>query len=353
MPTKRKTSKQQPQAIKKNQPLKIFFSRYSKFQYQPRKSPIIEFKRLCEEYRWTQDSAEKKTARSDFNDAIKKEFDSLYGSDEKNINNWYKLCHVLRIDPVPNTLKECSAAVLRKHVNLVDLVQGSRARENITIFESEIELSEYTKKTKKFFPKEDAADGGVLRALRRHILVPRESRSREANSLNLKSYHRQLRAFHSRVPIPSRHGGDAPGVSAHWQPYLTMSSPPHAFKFNSPINTPLLCSSPFTQCTTSPNLVPAAAQRGCTTTIPTTQRSSCHVTSHMNHFILANSHDRLYMSYNRLINRIGHMKDILSPTGAPRPRGVGLSHLFQYRPSLPRASLRASMRVRRVPFPVL
>lgn len=168
MPTKRKTSKQ---------PLKIFFSRYSKFQYQPQNSPTVEFNRLCEEYRWKPDSAEKEAARRDFNDAMKKEFDLLYGSDEKNINNWYKLCHVLRIDPVPNTLKECSAAVLRKHVNLVDLVQGSR--ENIPIFESEIELSEYTKENKKFFPKEDAADGGVLRALRRQIWAPRESQSRQ------------------------------------------------------------------------------------------------------------------------------------------------------------------------------
>jgi hypothetical protein len=67
-----------------------------------------------------------------------------------------------------------SQAVSTKHVNLVDLVQGSR--ENISIFESEKGLSEYTKETKKFFPKESAADGGVLRALRRHILVPRESR---------------------------------------------------------------------------------------------------------------------------------------------------------------------------------
>lgn len=40
---------------------------------------------------------------------MKKEFDTLYGSDEKDINNWFKLCHVLRIDPVPDTLKECRA----------------------------------------------------------------------------------------------------------------------------------------------------------------------------------------------------------------------------------------------------
>jgi hypothetical protein len=78
-----------------------------------------------------------------------------------------------------------------KHVNLVDLVQGFRA--NIRIFKSEKELSDYTKETRKFFPKEDAVDGGVLRALRRHILVPREGRSRRGQlSQSGNSYHRQL-----------------------------------------------------------------------------------------------------------------------------------------------------------------
>lgn len=66
------------------------------------------------------------------------------------------------------------------------------------------------------------------------------------------------------------------------------------------------------------------------------------------HDLLVNSHDRLDMSYHRLINRVGHMKDILRPTGVLFPRGVGLSPLFQYSSSLPRAS----MRVRRVIFPV-
>jgi hypothetical protein len=61
-------------------------------------------------------------------------------------------------------------AVLKKHVNLVDLVEGSR--ENIPIFKWEEDLCVYTNVTGKFFPKEDAADGGVLRALRRHVLTP-------------------------------------------------------------------------------------------------------------------------------------------------------------------------------------
>jgi hypothetical protein len=66
-------------------------------------------------------------------------------------------------------------AVLKKHVNLVDLIEGSKKQ--VQIFKTEQELSEYTKRTAKFFPKENAVDGGVLRALRRHILAPRQDRN--------------------------------------------------------------------------------------------------------------------------------------------------------------------------------
>jgi hypothetical protein len=125
MATSAQTSKQRPD-INMNQPLETFFSRYSKFQYQPQNSPVTEFNRLCEEYQWEQRGAEKKHARREFNIAMKKEFDSLYGSDEKSINNWYKLCHVLRINPAPKTLKECRAvsAPLRGSFDFSFLVPG-------------------------------------------------------------------------------------------------------------------------------------------------------------------------------------------------------------------------------------
>jgi hypothetical protein len=84
-----------------------FFSEYSEYQYQPGNSSVAEFNRLCKEYYWKEDDEEKKFARRKFNLAMKQEFDALYGSDEHDINNWHKLCHILRIDPVPNTLKEC------------------------------------------------------------------------------------------------------------------------------------------------------------------------------------------------------------------------------------------------------
>ncbi|KAH9025566.1 hypothetical protein EDB84DRAFT_1440379 [Lactarius hengduanensis] len=114
-----------------------------------------------EAYQWERNDPERKAAREEFQYAMKLEFNDLYGSDEKDINNWHKLCYVLRIDPAPDTLRKCRTEVLKKHVNLVDLVHGSK--EEVRIFQTETELSEYTKQTEKYFPKEDAVDGGVLR----------------------------------------------------------------------------------------------------------------------------------------------------------------------------------------------
>ena len=49
-----------------------------------------------------------------------------------------------------------------KNVNLVDLVHGSK--EEVPIFKTERQLSAYTKKTDKFFPKEDARSSTICRA---------------------------------------------------------------------------------------------------------------------------------------------------------------------------------------------
>jgi hypothetical protein len=188
----------QPPAPGVGTPLKDFFSQYSNFQFQPSNSPVAEFRRLCDTYEWKRDSPEKKIAHTEFSIAMKKEFSNLYGSDEKDIRNWHRLCYVLRIDPVPETLQKCRTvscnssyypglalrklflpllqAVLQKHVNLVDLVEGHK--NEVQIFKTEKELSDYTRETGKFFPKEDAVDGGVLRALRRHILVPQTTRDK-------------------------------------------------------------------------------------------------------------------------------------------------------------------------------
>ena len=108
-----RTQRPQPfvQPLGGKTPLEDFFSQYPIFQHQPSNSPEAEFRRLCETYHWIKD--DKIAPREAFRIAMKEEFEALYGSDEKDINNWYKLCHVLRIDPAPDTLPKCRAVSCR------------------------------------------------------------------------------------------------------------------------------------------------------------------------------------------------------------------------------------------------
>lgn len=60
--------------------------------------------------------------------------------------------------------------VRKVHVNLVDLVDTEKAGEDIRIFQSLKELREYTIREGKYFPRESAYAGGVLKFLLREIL---------------------------------------------------------------------------------------------------------------------------------------------------------------------------------------
>ena len=57
-----------------------------------------------------------------------------------------------------------------KFVNLVDLVDVGRTGRRVTQFNSLAELQIYTIESKKFFPKESAYAGGVLKYLLREIV---------------------------------------------------------------------------------------------------------------------------------------------------------------------------------------
>jgi hypothetical protein len=62
--------------------------------------------------------------------------------------------------------------VKRTHVNIVDLLDTSNTGQRVRVFDSVQKLSDYTKKTAKYFPKENAYAGGVLKFLLREILDP-------------------------------------------------------------------------------------------------------------------------------------------------------------------------------------
>ncbi|KAF4571154.1 hypothetical protein EYR36_008482 [Pleurotus pulmonarius] len=128
-----------------------FFEDYPGFDYNPRNSAILEFYRLCDFYSWDRDDPERKEAHEAFKDALVKEFNDIYGTDENDIESWHKICTVLDIDPLPGTLQEARDEVLSKHINLVDLVDNPTG--HVRSFPSLGALSAYTISTGKFFPK--------------------------------------------------------------------------------------------------------------------------------------------------------------------------------------------------------
>ncbi|KAI0064499.1 hypothetical protein BV25DRAFT_1822857 [Artomyces pyxidatus] len=153
--------------------LEAFFALYPGFHYDTSASPNTEFGRLCRFNRWGRNNEEERTkAYNAFRDALTQQFNAIYGTDVNDIHSWHLLCSVLGIAP-PEGLEACRQAVRSTHVNLIDLVV--EPEEGVVLFDSEKALSEYTIKTGKFFPRDNAYAGGVLRFLLRHIMNPSDS----------------------------------------------------------------------------------------------------------------------------------------------------------------------------------
>lgn len=65
-------------------------------------------------------------------------------------------------------------------VNIVDLTDVPSTGQSATIFDTEMELSVYTKATGKIFPLDEAIAGGLLRYLLRNIMNPSAAPRRKA-----------------------------------------------------------------------------------------------------------------------------------------------------------------------------
>ncbi|KAF2129715.1 hypothetical protein P153DRAFT_422521 [Dothidotthia symphoricarpi CBS 119687] len=157
-----------PGGKKDSDAISAFFARYPGFAYDDEQGVAEEFYRMCDFFAWNRDDDERHEARQAFKDALVIQFNSLYGTDVSDIENWHKLCIAVFIEPLPVTIPECKKEIEKIHVNLVDLVDVSRR--GVKLFPSLAALRVYTIETGKFFPKESAYAGGVLRFLLREIL---------------------------------------------------------------------------------------------------------------------------------------------------------------------------------------
>ena len=66
---------------------------------------IREFGRLCREKQWSQE--ERQEEKNDLRDAMVERFNEIYGTSEKDLEAWKKLCRDVHVDPIPDTLAEC------------------------------------------------------------------------------------------------------------------------------------------------------------------------------------------------------------------------------------------------------
>ncbi|KEP50472.1 hypothetical protein V565_079550 [Rhizoctonia solani 123E] len=164
------------QAQKNRTHVKAFFdSYYPRSQRRKYKPAMAQFRQLEQEHgeSWSKEDLDQ--ARIDFKNALTKDFNDFYGTDENDLASWQKLCTVLNLGNIPNELESCRKLVKAKYVNIVDLVETPYSGEPVEHFKSEAELSAYTKRTGKYFPRDNANAGNLLQYLLRRIIVPRQS----------------------------------------------------------------------------------------------------------------------------------------------------------------------------------
>ncbi|KDQ18856.1 hypothetical protein BOTBODRAFT_170847 [Botryobasidium botryosum FD-172 SS1] len=164
--------KPQAQIEPKGTHLDDFFAKYPTFPYNPSKPVVPEFFRMSRFLGWKRSDEEQEEAHELFKVAMVMQFNDTYGTNVKRVTSWRKLCEVLGISPIPEGRVACQTAVMDTHVNLVDLVDTPRTGRAVVLFKSEKALSNYTKNTRKFFPRDSAYAGGLLRFLLRRILNP-------------------------------------------------------------------------------------------------------------------------------------------------------------------------------------
>lgn len=190
----KKKDKKQRRGRAERDHLDNFFAQHPAFPYRRNAPSVQEFYRMCDYFNWDRDDFDRQNAHDEFKTALVHQFNSIYGTDVNDVESWRKLCLALDIVPLPNGLeqsrkvsssdrsfeRQAVIVVLTKekrgktvqevHVNLVDLVDTRKTGESVRIFDTLDGLRAYTIQEGKYFPKESAYAGGVLKFLLREIL---------------------------------------------------------------------------------------------------------------------------------------------------------------------------------------
>lgn len=100
----------EPRGHTPKSPLEGFFATYPEFEYDATESASHEFYRLCNKLGWDRDDADREDAHHKFKNALVKQFNEIYGTDEDDLGKWQNLCHIVGISPIPDNLDACRRA---------------------------------------------------------------------------------------------------------------------------------------------------------------------------------------------------------------------------------------------------
>lgn len=93
-----------------NDPLAAFFALYGHFKYNPSNSSYHEYRRLSTCYGWPSRKKEETHTQRDeawdnFRIAMVKAFNITFGDDENDIEAWGRMCVLVGIERIPDTLE--------------------------------------------------------------------------------------------------------------------------------------------------------------------------------------------------------------------------------------------------------
>ncbi|KAL7282912.1 hypothetical protein ACG7TL_002329 [Trametes sanguinea] len=155
-------------------------------------APRFRLKAICKS--WDKECVNvdlKKERKNFYGFAVTQDFTAFWGADKTKLSAWRDLCRCVGIRKVPSSIEgskdakrqaicidgvrishaehSSSQALEPIHVNLVDLVDSKRARQQPKVFNSEDALASYSRETEKIFPKTRAKANSLLRQFLAHV----------------------------------------------------------------------------------------------------------------------------------------------------------------------------------------
>ncbi|KAG8711635.1 hypothetical protein FRC08_015663 [Ceratobasidium sp. 394] len=156
--------------IKARSYLREFFSQFNDFEYDPIKPYMSEFQRLVDLKKWDKNGEEYEKARKGIDDAGVQQFNRSIGTEVDDLAAWHRIFRLIKGEGLPKTIEECQIrARLVLQVNICDLLDARATGKKARNFEDLDELKNYTRITKKYFPRENVSAGAILEFLLRYI----------------------------------------------------------------------------------------------------------------------------------------------------------------------------------------